>query len=199
MVRYGKLNCEWCEKEYIKKKINPNQKFCCGRCRERAKRYRKLNIRTELNLKERRRKKCAYCKKEFSIRQLNQRCCNSVCYERYYDRNIRSGKKARERSRKSYWKNRDKKLAKRYNITAEQYRDLTKKCYFCEFTEIVDCHHIVPFSRGGKHELSNYIGLCPNHHKLIHLKGYKLKQESDTEWKMIKPKTSKISNQLKLK
>jgi 5-methylcytosine-specific restriction endonuclease McrA len=61
-----------------------------------------------------------------------------------------------------------------YNLTLEQYKKITEKCYICGFRELVHCHHIVPKSQGGKDTINNYIGLCPNHHFLVHFKKYKL-------------------------
>ena len=60
------------------------------------------------------------------------------------------------------------------NLTAEQYSKLIEKCAICGFKEIVNCHHIVPRCLGGNNHLSNLIGLCPNHHLMIHFKKYKL-------------------------
>jgi predicted HNH restriction endonuclease len=42
------------------------------------------------------------------------------------------------------------------------------KCRICEFSEVIHVHHIHPQRRGGKHELSNLITLCPNHHAMVH-------------------------------
>jgi len=60
-----------------------------------------------------------------------------------------------------------------HNISQELYTKLTKKCYICNFETIVELHHL-----DGKRENNNednMIGLCPNHHKMIH--NYKFRNE----------------------
>lgn len=42
------------------------------------------------------------------------------------------------------------------------------KCQICGYSKIVDCHHIVFQSDGGKHTRENGILLCPNHHAEVH-------------------------------
>jgi hypothetical protein len=61
--------------------------------------------------------------------------------------------------------------AKRYhNIEAELYRKLIKECTICGFDKIVDIHHL---DHDHKNNLTdNLIGLCPNHHKMLHSKKY---------------------------
>jgi len=57
----------------------------------------------------------------------------------------------------------------RFNgISLELYRQLTKNCQInnCGFSETVDLHHID--KNRNNNSLSNLIGLCPNHHQLIH-------------------------------
>lgn len=49
---------------------------------------------------------------------------------------------------------------------AHVYEFYGGKCYVCSFNEIVEVHHIIPRSLGGKDLLENLILLCPNHHAL---------------------------------
>ena len=55
---------------------------------------------------------------------------------------------------------------KRHNINFELYKKLTKKCVICDFDKIVELHHL----DGNKKNVSkeNFVGLCPNHHKMLH-------------------------------
>lgn len=56
----------------------------------------------------------------------------------------------------------------KFKISLYEYKLLTKECAICGFNTTVDLHHIIPLSQGGKDEIYNYIGLCPNHHQLLH-------------------------------
>ena len=59
-----------------------------------------------------------------------------------------------------------------HNIDLEIYKKVTKSCIICGFEKIVELHHLdenKQNSLGG-----NLIGLCPNHHKMIH--NFKFKQ-----------------------
>ena len=40
-----------------------------------------------------------------------------------------------------------------------------KKCVLCDYSRIVEKHHIIPKSEGGSDEEDNMIDVCPNHHK----------------------------------
>lgn len=43
------------------------------------------------------------------------------------------------------------------------------KCAICGFSDVVQIHHIIPRSVGGKDTQENLLVLCPNHHALLHL------------------------------
>lgn len=61
---------------------------------------------------------------------------------------------------------------KRYhNISVGEWGNITKKCIICGFEKIVDLHHLDGNKKNNNQ--SNLIGLCPNHHKMIHNKKYK--------------------------
>jgi ribosomal protein L37E len=56
---------------------------------------------------------------------------------------------------------------KLHNINLELYRKVTKKCEICDFEKVVDLHHL---DRNHKNNSEgNLIGLCPNHHRMIHM------------------------------
>lgn len=55
---------------------------------------------------------------------------------------------------------------KQHGISLKLWRELTKKCFLCGFDKIVDLHHI-DHNRENRSK-KNLIGLCPNHHKMVH-------------------------------
>ena len=79
-----------------------------------------------------------------------------------------------------------------HNISLEKHREITKTCIVCSFDKIVDLHHIDKNRKNNSD--ANLVGLCPNHHKLVHMykhrkeildllraKGYKIHQEVRSE------------------
>ena len=79
----------------------------------------------------------------------------------------------REYSREYHRTNKEKikvyQVKRMYGISLKEYKKIIEKCYLCGFTRTVDCHHL-----NGKKDNSKLIGLCPNHHKLLHI--HKLNQ-----------------------
>jgi hypothetical protein len=61
-------------------------------------------------------------------------------------------------------------VMKYHNIGLELYREITKSCILCDFNKIVELHHLDGNHRNSTPE--NLIGLCPNHHKLLHTDKY---------------------------
>lgn len=60
---------------------------------------------------------------------------------------------------------------KRHNISLELYKEITAKCKLCAFDKVVELHHL-----DANHENTdkkNLVGLCPNHHKMIHMLKFK--------------------------
>jgi len=55
---------------------------------------------------------------------------------------------------------------KNYGLDMETYKVITSKCVICDFDKVVDLHHLDSNKRNNS-EL-NLIGLCPNHHKMLH-------------------------------
>lgn len=60
--------------------------------------------------------------------------------------------------------------AKRYSLTYEQYNKITTKCVICGFDKIVALHHLDKNRKNASD--SNLVGLCPNHHNMIHHRDY---------------------------
>ena len=67
--------------------------------------------------------------------------------------------------------NKDWNYKNRHNIDVTVYKKITQKCMICDFNKIIDLHHL----DGNKENNSedNLIGLCPNHHKMIHHMNFK--------------------------
>lgn len=55
---------------------------------------------------------------------------------------------------------------KLYNIDYETYKKITAKCLICGFDKVVDLHHLDENHKNNSEK--NMIGLCPNHHKMLH-------------------------------
>ncbi len=51
------------------------------------------------------------------------------------------------------------------------YNKVTEKCLICDFDKIVELHHL-DFNHSNNSE-NNLLGLCPNHHKMIHDRRYR--------------------------
>ncbi|MFA5061193.1 MAG: HNH endonuclease signature motif containing protein [Candidatus Pacearchaeota archaeon] len=55
---------------------------------------------------------------------------------------------------------------KAHNVDLKTYRKVTKECVICGFNRIIDLHHIDTNKQNNNPK--NLIGLCPNHHRMIH-------------------------------
>ena len=77
------------------------------------------------------------------------------------------------------WKR--KKRSEGIGLSEEIYSELTKECAVCGFTELVDLHH--RDENRDNNNLNNLIGLCPNHHLLIHRKGRDFNKEIESHIK----------------
>ena len=70
------------------------------------------------------------------------------------------GKTFHRKSKEAY------QARKLYSIDHDTWKEKTKSCIICGFDKIVDLHHLDKNheNRGN----SNLIGLCPNHHRMLH-------------------------------
>jgi hypothetical protein len=75
---------------------------------------------------------------------------------------------------------------KYHNISFELYKKLTSHCILCDFNKMIDLHHIDHNHKNNSP--SNLIGLCPNHHKMIHneLFSEEIKQELNKKLERLK-------------
>jgi len=55
---------------------------------------------------------------------------------------------------------------KNYGINIDTYKKIIKSCKICGFDKVVDLHHLDENHKNNK--VDNLIGLCPNHHKMLH-------------------------------
>ena len=63
------------------------------------------------------------------------------------------------------------KVRKAHNIPYDLYKKITKRYVICGFDKIVDLHHLD--SNHKNNSIENFVGLCPNHHKMIHTLRFK--------------------------
>ena len=64
-----------------------------------------------------------------------------------------------------------------HNIDVEMYDRLTKECLVCGFSKIVHLHHMDKNHNNTSQD--NLVGLCPNHHAMIHK--FKYKEETENQ------------------
>lgn len=55
---------------------------------------------------------------------------------------------------------------KYHSISPELYEKVTLQCAICDFNKIVELHHL-DHNHSNKSE-TNLVGLCPNHHRMVH-------------------------------
>jgi len=67
--------------------------------------------------------------------------------------------------------NKNRNYEKYHNIKSELYREITQKCLICGFSKVVELHHLDNNHKNSLKE--NLIGLCPNHHKMIHIQKFR--------------------------
>ncbi len=61
-------------------------------------------------------------------------------------------------------------VRKLHNISLELWKEITKECLVCGFNKVVDLHHIDQNRKNSSRD--NLVGLCPNHHKMVHDERY---------------------------
>ena len=80
---------------------------------------------------------------------------------------------------------------KNYGLDIETYKKITETCKLCGFDKVVDLHHLDQNKQNNKE--SNLIGLCPNHHKMLH--DFRYREEMLNS---LKEKGCKIPEDIKL-
>jgi len=78
-----------------------------------------------------------------------------------------------------------------YGIDIDLYKKVTSQCLICGFSKIVDLHHVDQNNKNNSED--NIIGVCPNHHRMIH--EYKYRKEM---FDLLKQKGIKVPQDKKL-
>ena len=66
---------------------------------------------------------------------------------------------------------------KYHNIEYKTYKKITERCLVCGFDKVVELHHLDENHNNNSEK--NMIGLCPNHHKMLH--NFKFREEVLTQ------------------
>lgn len=80
---------------------------------------------------------------------------------------------------------------KNYGLNIELYKKITSKCLICGFDKVVDLHHLDQNKKNNSE--TNLIGLCPNHHKMLH--DFRYKEEI---YSLLREKGLNIPKEVKL-
>ena len=91
--------------------------------------------------------KCVQCGR---IRPMHAKGMCPTCYSKTFGRTSKETYQAR----------------KLYGLDYETWKDKTRSCVICGFYKIVDLHHLD--KNHENRDSSNLIGLCPNHHRMLH-------------------------------
>ncbi len=109
---------------------------------------------------------CLNCGKEFGVKVRENKFDSNKKF--FCSRKCANSRAASERWLKS--KNYRKKYLEHYRtIYIASGREL--KCEICGFDAVVDIHHLDLNHKNNSSE--NLVCLCPNHHKMIHMKKYR--------------------------
>lgn len=121
---------------------------------------------------------CPKCNKE--TKRFTRRVCHN-CYRKYIwvAKLIKCKRCSRERKNHAFGfcdgcynsifhieSVKKQNLIKSHKISHSLYKKITNSCILCGFDKIVDLHHL-DFNHKNN-SLKNLIGLCPNHHRMIH-------------------------------
>lgn len=52
-------------------------------------------------------------------------------------------------------------------IRRQAIKKYGRKCELCDYSLVIEAHHIIPKHKGGLHEIDNLMILCPNCHVLL--------------------------------
>ena len=90
---------------------------------------------------------CVKCNRE---RYISAKGMCGTCYGKTFHRKSKEAYQAR----------------KLYGINYDTWKEKTKICVICGFDKIVDLHHLD--KNHENRDSNNLIGLCPNHHRMLH-------------------------------
>ena len=81
--------------------------------------------------------------------------------------------------------NKEWNYRKWHGLDKETYNKITKACTICGFDKVVDLHHLDEDHKNNSHD--NLIGLCPNHHKMLHNFSYRREMLNNLKEKGFNP------------
>ena len=84
---------------------------------------------------------------------------------------------------------------KRYGLDFETYKKITEKCAVCDFDKFVALHHLDQDRTNNSRE--NLIGLCPNHHQMLHTQKYREEVFQELREKCFNPQEKKFRTDIK--
>lgn len=161
--------CEYCGKEFEKGfsayKKTPHH-YCSRECANRA-RSETLKSVPELAHSKGAAITCETCGQTFYVKYHlvgKRKHCSRACAAAAL-----FGTKRERAPRDTTGKNNPNYKGTNNRTTAKQvyFRSgMPRRCLICSWDTFVDVHHITPRRHGGTNDLTNLIGLCPNHHRM---------------------------------
>ena len=122
--------------------------------------------------------KCYYCyRKNYKQPRVRCKACGEL--KEHHSRGM-----CKNCVQKKYYYDQIKgfNIKKHHNISLGVWREVTKKCILCDFDKMIDLHHLDRNKENNSRD--NLIGLCPNHHKMIHDMRFKNEIESQIKEKL---------------
>lgn len=140
------LICKRCGKKFIGKRRS--KKYCSIRCQRNRKTVNDISV-----------VECVICNKKFKQIRSDSKACSKKCKKKHYY-NIRDKDKKR-----FYERTRDSRIrCNGGNFTYKEWQSVLKKykyrCACCNEKNNLSIDHIIPISKGGKHEKENIQPLC---------------------------------------
>ena len=162
--------CLYCGKQGIKRKPSEvkNGVYCSRSCSNKA---QSLAIKNNPNLDRCNgvEKECLFCHKPFFVkphRYERAKFCSRLCSHEYrFNRKLTMKQVDVSGNKNPNYRDSNNCITARKMATSHY----GNKCQICGFDTVINVHHIVPRSSGGKNRLDNLIVLCPNHHAMAHL------------------------------
>ena len=170
--RRVRVECEGCGREFEKRRdqyLRTSHHFCSRSCSNRA-HSRALREDPATWGARGAEVVCRGCGKTFRVSQrraATARFCSRVCaFIHRFSPAVREDSRNLSGSRNPNFKGTNNLNTAREN--ARKY--LGRKCLICGFDAFVETHHIVARRHHGSNNIENLIVLCPNHHKMAHLR-----------------------------
>jgi hypothetical protein len=163
-----KVNCEYCGTEFEKGRsayLKQNHHYCSRTCANRS-RSEALKKVPELASSRGAALVCESCGKTFYVKYHlvgKRKHCSRACAAAAL-----FGTRRPKEERNTFGANNPNYKGTNNPTTAKQiyFRVMPKRCLVCGWDIVVDVHHISPRRHGGTNDLTNLIGLCPNHHRM---------------------------------